>query len=92
MSSDLQEQGFQIGCEQERLEQQEHNDLLASQYDNFDGRLCCAAAYLQGKIDKTQEEMDKLTARIDKSKAEYWTRQQELADEFMAEQAAKDTK
>ncbi len=91
MSSDLQEQGFQIGCEQERLEQQEHNDLLASQYDNFDGRLCCQAAYLSGQIDQTTREMERLNARIDKSKAEYWTRQQELADEFMAEQAAKDT-
>ncbi len=65
MSTETQNHQFEIGCEQERLEQQEHNDLLASQYDNFDGRLCCQAAYLSGQIDQTTREMERLNKRVE---------------------------
>ncbi len=56
----------------------------------FNGRLCCRIAYLEGQIDQTRREMDKLNAKIDKEKSDYWARQQALADEFMAEMAAKE--
>ena len=62
MSTATQNHDMWTQAENERLEQQEHNDLLAEQ---FDGRLCCRIAYLEGCIDTTQRSADKLSARLD---------------------------
>ncbi len=71
MSDEKQNHDMWTQSENERLEQQEHNDLLASQYDNFDGRLCCQSAYLAGQIDQTTREMERLNKRVEELNARH---------------------